>query len=119
MDKCFEGISKVIFDEKDCVTGMLSAEGEDVMFIKKIDVNEGDRKGNVEKWMLDIEDQMIKSLRELNKEAIREYPNAERTEWSKNFPGQIVLAASQIFWTREVEQALHDYDCENYLSLLN
>jgi dynein heavy chain len=55
MDKCFEGISEVIFDEKDCVTGMISAEGESVPFLKKIDVNEGDRKGNVEKWMLDIE----------------------------------------------------------------
>lgn len=26
MDKCFEGISKVQFDEKDCVYGMISAE---------------------------------------------------------------------------------------------
>jgi dynein heavy chain, axonemal len=56
MDKCFEGISKVIFDEKQCVSGMISAEGESVPFLKKIDVNEGDRKGNVEKWMLDIEE---------------------------------------------------------------
>jgi len=56
MDKCFEGISKVIFDDKLCVSGMISAEGENVEFLKKIDVNEGDRKGNVEKWMLDIED---------------------------------------------------------------
>jgi len=75
MDKCFEGISKVQFDDKDCVYGMISAEGEIVDFNKKIDVNEGDRKGNVEKWMLDIEDQMIKSLRDLTKQAIADYPN--------------------------------------------
>ena len=87
MDKCFEGISKVMFDDKDCVGGMISAEGETVDFMKKIDVNEGDRKGNVEMWMLDIEDQMIKSLRELTKQAIAAYPDAERTEWSKLFPG--------------------------------
>jgi dynein heavy chain len=55
MDKCFEGIAKVIFNDKENVLGMISAEKEEVMFIKPIDVNEGDRKGNVENWMLDIE----------------------------------------------------------------
>jgi len=34
---------------------MISAEGEIVALSKKIDVNEGDKKGNVEKWMLEIE----------------------------------------------------------------
>ena len=55
MDKCFEGIYRVIFTEKDEVTGMISAEGEQVMFNKGVDVNEGEKKGNVEKWMLEIE----------------------------------------------------------------
>ena len=65
MDKCFEGIAKVMFTPEDYVEGMISAEKETVMFIKKIDVNEGDKKGNVEKWMLEIEDQMVKSLTNL------------------------------------------------------
>lgn len=55
MDKCFEGIAKVQFNEKDEVYGMISAEQEVVTLCKKVDVNEGDKKGNVEKWMLDIE----------------------------------------------------------------
>jgi dynein heavy chain, axonemal len=55
MDKCFEGISKVKFTETDCVYGMISAEQEEVDFIKQIDVNEGEKKGNVEIWMLEIE----------------------------------------------------------------
>lgn len=55
MDKCFEGIQRVMFSEKDEVYGMISAEGEQVELLDKIDVNAGDRKGNVEKWMLDIE----------------------------------------------------------------
>jgi dynein heavy chain len=33
---------------------MISAEKEKVPFIKSIDVNEGDKKGNVEKWLLEI-----------------------------------------------------------------
>lgn len=65
MDKCFEGIAKVMFTPEDHVEGMISAEKETVMFVKKIDVNEGDKKGNVEKWMLEIEEQMVKSLTDL------------------------------------------------------
>jgi dynein heavy chain, axonemal len=41
---------------------MISAEGEVVNFHTNIDVNEGDKKGNVEKWMLEIEAVMKKSL---------------------------------------------------------
>lgn len=55
MDKCFEGIQRIMFSEKEEVYGMISAEGEEVLFEKKVDVNEGDKKGNVEKWMLEIE----------------------------------------------------------------
>ena len=55
MDKCFEGISKVKFSDKEEVHGMISAEGEEVELNRKIDVNEGDKKGNVERWMLEIE----------------------------------------------------------------
>ena len=55
MDKCFEGIYRIMFNEKEEVYGMISSEGENVLFDNKIDVNEGDKKGNVEKWMLEIE----------------------------------------------------------------
>lgn len=58
MDKCFEGIYRVNFTDNDEVTAMISAEGETVPFNKKVDVNEGEKKGNVEKWMLEIEAQM-------------------------------------------------------------
>jgi dynein heavy chain len=94
MDKCFEGIQKVQFDEKQCVYGMISAEQEVVGFAKKVDVNEGEKKGNVEIWMLEIEAQMISSLKALAKQALDSYPNTERTEWSKLYPGQIVLCIS-------------------------
>jgi dynein heavy chain, axonemal len=62
MDKCFEGIYRVMFSDRDEVYGMISAEGEEVELDKKIDVNEGDKKGNVEKWMLEIESTMRRSL---------------------------------------------------------
>ena len=55
MEKCFEGINRVRFSDKQEVIAMISAEKEEVELCKKIDVNEGDKKGNVEKWMLEIE----------------------------------------------------------------
>jgi len=99
MKKCFEGINEIIFSDTDCVEGMISEEMEKVRFLNKIDVNSGDNKGNVEKWMLQIEDQMINSLKDLCKQALAAYPITERTEWGKMWPGQVVLAVSQIFWT--------------------
>jgi dynein heavy chain len=63
MDKCFEGIARVKFSEKDEVYGMISAEGEEVDLKKPVDVNAGDKKGNVEKWMLEIEGSMRMTLR--------------------------------------------------------
>lgn len=89
---------------------MISAEQEIVGFNKKVDVNEGEKKGNVELWMLDIEAQMIASLKTLAKQALESYPKTQRTEWSKLYPGQIVLCISQIYWTTEVEQAIKDYE---------
>jgi len=49
MDKCFEGIQKVMFSDKMEVFGMISAEGEEVLMNTKINVDEDDKKGNVAK----------------------------------------------------------------------
>lgn len=49
---------------------------------------------------------MVASLKDLAKRALTAYPTTARTQWSKMWPGQIVLCISQIFWTTEVEQAI-------------
>lgn len=88
IDKCFEGISKLQFDSGGIIIdGMKSGEGEIVDYMKAINVEEGDRKGNVENWMLDVEEQMMGSLKDLAKRALESYPKMERTEWSKLWPG--------------------------------
>lgn len=73
---------------------MVSAEGEVVQFDSKVDVNEGEKKGNVEKWMLEIEAQMRKTLQKICKDSMNQYNTTERTQWVRNWPGQIVLAAN-------------------------
>jgi len=62
MSKCFEAINEVEFNSSMEVVAMISSEKEKVKFIKSINVNEGDKKGNVEKWLLEVESVMQKNL---------------------------------------------------------
>lgn len=50
INKCFEGIGQLEM-KGGIVSGMISMEKEKVMFSKKVDVNEGEKKGNVERWL--------------------------------------------------------------------
>ena len=68
-----EGISKVRFTDREEVDAMISAEGEKVDMMQKIDVNEGNKKGNVELWMKEIEEVMMKTLRTKTKESNMDY----------------------------------------------
>ena len=42
---------------------MISAEKEKVDFKRSINVNEGEKKGNVERWLSEIEEVMIMTLK--------------------------------------------------------
>jgi dynein heavy chain len=77
MGKCFEGIKTVVFDGT-TVTGMNSAEKELVKFSSSIDVEAPDKKGRVEVWMLDIENMMMKTLKDMTKEAIADFKTKPR-----------------------------------------
>ena len=44
------------------------------------------------------------SLREVCIKAVEAYGKIPRNEWVLQYPGQIVLAASQVHWTTEVTQ---------------
>lgn len=108
MDKCFEGIQELIFEDTCMVRGMVSAEGEEVRYIKDINVNEGDNKGNVENWLTDVEREMRACLRKIMKDSVEGYAITKRTDWVLKWPGQIILAVSQIYWTEGVERALKE-----------
>ena len=85
---------------------MVSAEGEKVDFLGKIDVEAGDNKGNVENWLGQVEDHMIKALKQICADSVASYATSKRTDWVLHWPGQIILAVSQIYWTEGVEKAL-------------
>lgn len=51
-----------------------------VKFIKSVDVNEGEKKGNVEKWLLEIEKLMIDTLTKITKDSMKD-TSTKRTTW--------------------------------------
>jgi dynein heavy chain, axonemal len=84
---------------------MISAEKENVKFLKAIDVNEGSRKGNVEIWLKEIETLMMDTLREITRNSICD-TKVERIEWVRRWPGQVILSVNMSRWTTAAEIAI-------------
>jgi dynein heavy chain len=60
----------------------------------------------VEKWLIQVEDNMISSIRRKISESIAAYTSTPRDRWVIDWPGQVVLCVSSIFWTNEVSEAM-------------
>lgn len=60
----------------------------------------------VEKWLLQVEDIMISSIRQVIIKSMDSYPNMSRNQWVLAWPGQVVLCVGSIFWTVEVTEAM-------------
>ena len=91
-------------------------EKENVEFSKKVDVNEGEKKGNVEKWLSEIEGVMITTLKKITKTALED--ETERVNWVKMWPAQTVLGVNMIRWTNGAEEAIINGNVKNYLEQL-
>uniref|UniRef100_A0A8D1CTQ7 AAA+ ATPase domain-containing protein n=1 Tax=Sus scrofa TaxID=9823 RepID=A0A8D1CTQ7_PIG len=100
LKKCFEGIAKLEFTYNLEIVGMISSEKEVVPFKQKI--YPAQAKGMVEKWLQQVEQMMLASMREV----IRLGIEVPRNQWVLQWPGQVVICVSSIFWTQEVSQAL-------------
>merc|ERR1719399_105036 len=102
MGKAFEGIQSVRFDSGNTIIeSMISAEGEEVEFKRPVDVNKPGNKGAVERWLVEVEDTMMDSLRIVIKESNENYQEIERHQWCLMWPGQVVLITSCYYWTIE------------------
>lgn len=56
----------------------------------------------VERWLLQLEEQMALSLRDICLEAIPSYFSDKRSEWAQKWPGQIVQVVNCMQFTAEV-----------------
>uniref|UniRef100_A0A8C2FZU5 Dynein axonemal heavy chain 12 n=1 Tax=Cyprinus carpio TaxID=7962 RepID=A0A8C2FZU5_CYPCA len=104
LKKCFEGIAKLDFLPNLDIQAMFSSEGERVELIEWISTSEA--RGAVEKWLVQVEDIMLRSVRDVISRSRLAYPEAKRSQWVREWPGQVVLCTSQMYWTLEVHEAI-------------
>ncbi|KAJ3193186.1 Dynein heavy chain 7, axonemal [Irineochytrium annulatum] len=101
LKKCFEGVNSLQFDSSLDISGMYSAQKEFVQFSSL--VSTADACGAVEKWLLEVEKAMIVSMKEVTANSFNAYKDSAREKWVLEWPGQVVIGVSSIFWTKEVE----------------
>ncbi|XP_062872057.1 dynein axonemal heavy chain 12 [Trichomycterus rosablanca] len=104
LKKCFEGIAKLDFLPNLDIQAMYSSEGERVGLLQHISTSEA--RGAVEKWLVQVEDVMLRSIRDVINRARLAYPETKRSQWVRDWPGQVVLCTSQMYWTLEVHEAI-------------
>lgn len=63
LKKCFEGIAKLDFLPNLDIQAMYSSEGERVDLIQLISTSAA--RGAVEKWLVQVEDMMLRSVRDI------------------------------------------------------
>uniref|UniRef100_A0A4X1URR4 Dynein axonemal heavy chain 17 n=1 Tax=Sus scrofa TaxID=9823 RepID=A0A4X1URR4_PIG len=104
--------------------GMYSKEDEYVDFDRDCDLS-----GQVEVWLNRVLDRMCATLRHEIPEAVVTYEEKPREQWIFDYPAQIALTCTQIWWTTEVglafarleegyENAIKDYN-KKQVSQLN
>lgn len=76
LKKCFEGIAKLQFTEELDVTIMKSSEGEEVKLSDVISTSQA--RGQVEKWLLELEKDMKKSIHSMVAASLLNYPTIPR-----------------------------------------
>lgn len=127
LGKCFEGMASVEFTPELRIVKMISNEGEVVELSRVVDTESGGNKGNVELWLGELELSMRITVKDIIQEAMKAYPRmaedltarAERKEWVLAWPGQVVLNASQLYWTEEVTMAIKKQMLDKYTEQLN
>ena len=62
----------------------------------------------VEKWLLQVQEVMIVSLKDVMEQAVGAYEDESRVQWVVQWPGQVVLAGTSIYWTRDVAAAIRN-----------
>jgi dynein heavy chain len=92
------------------VHGMVSSENEEMDFRNVVECE-----GRVEEWMNFVVDEMRATNRFITKKAIYYYGmtidiQKTRVEWMMEYQGMVILAANQVWWTCEIEEAFRRFN---------
>ncbi|SAL98745.1 hypothetical protein [Absidia glauca] len=111
--KMFAGIATIVLDEEQTtILGMVSKEGEQVLFRTPISTKDNPK---INVWLTMLEEEMRVSLALLLSDSVGELDtiyNAPEMEsdafmdWVDRYPAQLVVLAAQIIWTQSVDKAL-------------
>uniref|UniRef100_H2Y7K9 AAA+ ATPase domain-containing protein n=1 Tax=Ciona savignyi TaxID=51511 RepID=H2Y7K9_CIOSA len=115
LKKCFEGIANLEFTDVLDITHIKSSEGEVVKLVDQISTAKA--RGQVEKWLLELEADMVTSLRKVIGDSLEAFKVEARSEWVKKWPGQAVLCVTQKYWTDNVQKALNTGPQVKFLNL--
>mmetsp|Transcript_83293 Transcript_83293/g.179702 ORF Transcript_83293/g.179702 Transcript_83293/m.179702 type:complete len:116 (-) Transcript_83293:33-380(-) len=101
----------------DMITHLVSEEKEELKL-----ANEITTKAQIDKWLGDIEKQMMETLKVKMFECLKLYEDKvelsqemTRSEWMLSFNSQLIVTITQLLWTRECEKAIIDKDCRKAL----
>ena len=110
--KMFAGISSILLSaDETLIEGVTSKEGESVDFAQPINLKEHPK---INDWLSMIEHEMRNNLAHRLTVAVQEVKqfngsdfNPEAyVEWVDKFQAQLIVLASQVFWSERVEEAL-------------
>ncbi|NXC27886.1 DYH9 protein, partial [Campylorhamphus procurvoides] len=103
LSKLFDSLTKMKFqvDSEQKATkvglGMYSREEEYVPFSEPCDCS-----GQVEVWLIRLLDTMRATVRDKMTAAVTAYEEKPREQWLFDYPAQVALSCTQIWWTTEV-----------------
>ena len=64
--------------------------------------------GNVERWLIEVETMMKKSLAYAIDFAMKDFLQSDRIEWLKRWQGQVIICVNQTRWCVDVEKTIRD-----------
>ncbi|MEQ2273502.1 Dynein heavy chain 9, axonemal [Xenotaenia resolanae] len=106
LSKLFDNMAKMHFEADEegnpskAALGMHSKEDEYVPFIQACDCS-----GQVEIWLNRVLDTMRSTVRHEMTEAVTAYEDKPREQWLFDYPAQVALTCTQIWWTSDVNIA--------------
>ncbi|KAM3857822.1 dynein axonemal heavy chain 2 [Diretmus argenteus] len=109
LKKCFDNIKSLriakvgIGGSKTEANGMFSADGEFIEFTHPVPLDRP-----VEAWLCDVEKAMRSTLKDClkNCHVALKKTTGHRDKWVRDWPGQVLITASQIQWTTNVTRSL-------------